>query len=679
MERFIYDSVIIRDETNPFYNSSLGIVIDKNSGQVIYNLPEKEIAAFFYFKIEFDSFKYDMYFQPKTNGYKTKMDSRKYDLVLYLNMPAIVRDNGINDLLYKKLSVYLTRLQINEFRTKKTYMTKYDEIDKFISNRENNLMYFIPWTHFRINNKYAFDMKHYKIIPANQVNKNNFIRKGGIIETNNVRKLINENFSDGKNLIILSPQMSDLWPDSHKKILYDDLSSLNKTDIKTFKKKFDRIIVHECSINTLSMVKKFVNLVGIGTIWLINSLPLTHYLSEDKNNKNLVVNQIHTISNLWMNLELGKKKIFKRELVRLYLTIFNKYYTKINYPENMCYTVINNQPTKPLDEKSLSLITTKYLELSELEREIYNQFNKYYSNWKNNLSNDFENMYSIATKKKLLKVEKNILNSMMILYLAVIKRDYVPIFFEKRIKKIIKATGIFGIQMERMISFYENVNNIPTTNNIINVRTVHHEPDLQPVIDALTEKKTQMENTITNYKRYLKLGKGDTNFMCPVCYSSENLVQTKLICGHHICLECILNTLSRINECPICKEFININKIAIIEESVPKIDSHIISYLKNLDDRTLILTDLDAISNISHLKYIKNKNNDLDCYNYRAKVINITEDNLLNKLAKIKKSIKKIVIFGSQNFLNKYSNFVCYFNNLNKPPIVEKVEINNIF
>ena len=68
------------------------------------------------------------------------------------------------------------------------------------------------------------------------------------------------------------------------------------------------------------------------------------------------------------------------------------------------------------------------------------------------------------------------------------------------------------------------------------------------------------------YERYLKnvtQNSFDDN-SCPVCYIDDKFIKTKLICGHIVCLDCIMHTISHTKRCPICNELINIKKIAII-------------------------------------------------------------------------------------------------------------------
>lgn len=111
-----------------------------------------------------------------------------------------------------------------------------------------------------------------------------------------------------------------------------------------------------------------------------------------------------------------------------------------------------------------------------------------------------------------------------------------------------------------------------------------------------------------NYNQNLDIYNRDLE--CPICY--DLLIPTKLICGHVICLECIIKTLAYSNYCPICKHYIIIPQICIIQENYT---SPLFDFFKNLDG--LILTDY-----LIPDKYIKSEYDTIYILNKSKEYIN---------------------------------------------------------
>src|SRR5690606_9658656 len=104
-----------------------------------------------------------------------------------------------------------------------------------------------------------------------------------------------------RTLIILPTNMTKLWPKYHK-ITFDELLGLKQSSIKNLKRKnFIRIIIHECHIQFLAAIKNLVDKICCNTVWIINSLPLRYYFSVDKTPEKLNINDLATLTNLWLN------------------------------------------------------------------------------------------------------------------------------------------------------------------------------------------------------------------------------------------------------------------------------------------------------------------------------------------------------------------------------------------
>jgi hypothetical protein len=665
MIKLLFNTINIdNDQIDPIYIPKYGTILDKHNGSVLHKLKFTEISKFFYFKIEFDDYRYTDYYLSKNNAYCSKMSKRIYNLYLYLNLSTILIDRGFTQLLYRKLTYYLALMQIKELQHKKIYHTNENLIDRFINYRELNFMYLVSWYYFRINNNFVFDLVRKRLVPSGQVQKINFTRKGGIIETNNVFKLINDNFKingksltpntleccQRKTLIILPTNMTDLWQNVYK-ITFDELLLLKQSDIKNLiDKNITQIIIHECHIQFLIGIKNLLEKMDCRRLWIINSLPLRYYFTIEKTPKKLNVNDLAMLTNLWLNFNKDKKKKYKTEIIRLLLTKFNQFYTIVNY--NMDYSHI--------DSIKLSLVP--------YETYIYQEFNKYYGNWKNKLINDPNNIYSFTTKKKNSMIETKIFNAVTTLITSVVANENISKFFEIAIKNILLITISIDKELKEMIKTYRLANK-SSHENFLNNEIINY----NHIMTDLEEKKEKNKLKILNYSRYLtsSIYKLSYNDYCPICYSNDGLVKTRLICGHCICLECIINSLKKSNKCPICNEFINIQKIAIVKETVPmEFPSNIINYFKQLDPNTIILTDFRALNNVLLSPEYNNNN-----------VININKINVVDKIRKINGKIKNIILFttpkhiinnATSELLNKVLGFFLLFN---EKPIINKIEI----
>ncbi|XWV24834.1 mg595 protein [Tupanvirus deep ocean] len=642
---------IDNDLVDPVYIPKTGIIVDKHTGNVIHRFAELEMTNFFYFRVEFSHYEYSSIYLPKTKSYKNKLSKRVYHINLYLQIDAIIRDANITKILYRKLTYYFSIMQIKEIKDKSNYNTDNSFIEKFIEYRNTNFMYLISWYYFRINNHYVFDLKNKKILTPKSITKINFRRKGGIIETNNVEKLINNNFKqnkDTKSLIILPTNMTNLWF-NNLKITYDELLCLKKSEAELYKKEnINQIIIHECHVQFLVGIKHLIDIIGCNNIWIINSLPLRYYFTIEKTPPKLKINDLATISGLWFNFSSIEKKKYKNEIIKMLLTKFNQYYTVVKY---------NND--------DVANIKTIKLEMTDFEKYIYNVFNKYYENWKNKLTNDPKNTYSVATIEKSKKVESKIYNAVITLITAVLDDHCIPNFYEKSIRSILIKTNNIKNKFDHLINIYYEVNKVSdyviTENDVIN---------FDHILNDLKDKKTKAETRIYNYKRYLEgnVYKIIDDKCCPICYSTEQLIKTKLICGHSLCLECTLSTLGTSSKCPICNEYINIHKIAIIKNTIDKYHSNIVSYFKTLNKNSIILTDLHATLNL------------LINPEYNTHIIDINKSNVVSKIKKIQK-IDTIIIFSTPSIImskktfKEFEQVLNFFNLFNNKPKIIKIEI----
>ena len=646
---------IENDMCDPLYVPNKGHVVDKNSGNILYKLPKIEMSKFFYFAVEFNSYRYTDFFQPKTGGYRKQLSSRIYNLVLYLNVLEIIKDNGSTKSLKEKLTYYLTISNIMELRIKKNYYTDKNTISQFIDERNSHKMYMIPWYHVKINNMIIFNLK-LRMISRN-LKKIYFRRNGGIIETNNVTRLIKNHFkltieNKMKSLIILPIHMTNLWSGANI-LIYDKLHTLKKSDIDYFRSEnFGQIIIHECHINFLPKIKTLITLLNCNKIWIINSLPLKYYFANHSISAKLKITDIVTITNLWLDFNINEKKMYKTEIIRSIFTEFNKYYTIIDYSDK------------------ISEINTIKLNLTPHEKFIYGEFNQCYQNWKNKLTNDEENIYSFTTRRKNNILEAKLFDNFIYLAASVMPLNNVFQYFKFNIRDTIKHIKKKTINMKIFIGLHKKLDSIFQGNGSTN---------FQQSFQNIEDIEQKVSNTMENYYRYLNghVYHDLEDLSCPVCYCSENLVKTKLICGHSVCIECILSSLQKSTKCPLCNEFITIPKMVIIEESLvgvnqgPMYSSDIINFLKKIKSSNIILTNLLAFKKIS-------VNSE-----YKINVLNIAQNNIHRKIKKISQ-IDHIILFLTPNYTFDFDSnrginqIVNYFRLFNQKPKISRIEIQEL-
>src|SRR5277367_3478872 len=204
--KFIFIRFHLDNDFEPLYIPCRGIIINYATGDVIYRLNINECKPFFYFKLVFDSYKYKHYYQSKIGTFKKELSIKEYHLVMHINLSRVAKlCHGLS--IGHDIAHYLAMLQIKELLVKQEYITPPDKIWNFIKHRENKRICFINWKYFRLGGRHVFDLAKGKLIEFEHVQKTCFRKKGGIIESNNIKKLIQDYFSDGTNLVILPTNM----------------------------------------------------------------------------------------------------------------------------------------------------------------------------------------------------------------------------------------------------------------------------------------------------------------------------------------------------------------------------------------------------------------------------------------------------------------------------------------
>lgn len=668
--KFIYNKLYLNKNMDCVYNPKFGTLVDKSNGKKIYEFVESEMKPYCYFTLDFDSYQYEKYLIPMTlplskthqyphilqmtSQFKKEVKYRIYNINLCININSILNNIRISASLHKKLSYYFAILQMKQIISKKNYIRKINEIKQFIKQRETTFIYLIPWKYFELNEDYLYDFQYKQLIKSVNVPKIIFKRKGGIIETNNVNRLIKENFIDNENILIIMPtNMINIWKKYNFTIMtYDELLNMNNNDIKKYTKlKISKIFIHECHIQFLVGIKNFIKYINCDIIWIINSLPLRYYFSINNTPQKITLSDILTLSNIWIGFEeVLKKKFYKTELVRLFLTKFNNYYTQINYTEPQIDFV-------------------KKLLPSDFEKKIYNNINKFYLNWKNKLQNNDKNIYSRATENIIKKLEHKIYNSTITLSLSVVDNSKLRVFFMEKIIDTLDLLDKYSIKMNKMKDMYSSINNLIELN-------MNNNNYLKNMLDNsvsyfLDKINVNLDNICSKKKTSIKYLKYDyllTNTSCPICYEEQFIYEVKLVCGHSYCLECLISSLSNKNECPCCREFITLEKIAIINYNNLGKQMKLNSLLKSMNETDVIITDLKCFNNIFIM-------NELKC-----DIININSTNIFQQINNLTK-IKNVYLLVDNNLDisdKKYSELfklIGYFKLYNNGPHIHRIVI----
>lgn len=585
IEKIVYTLITLKNKCNiPRYIPSKGIVLCQNTNDVIFRLPFIEIKKYYYFQLVFDHYQYDDFYYPHLKNYQKRISKRVYKMYLCINLPKVL--NCKHQMIYSILSLHLCFANMNRLFHKRKYNCDLKNVCHFIGYRNQNYVSINPWYLVKINDCFYFDLKKKQFITNRSTNLL-FKRKGGIIETNNITKTINEHFKHlSKSLIILPAQMNNLW-DGYHQITYEQLNDLDLASIKKFDHQYDQIIIHECHAKYLPIIKYIIDSINCRTIWIINGLPLKYYF--DINHSKLSINQIMQISNLWLNFNQKQKRKHKTSIYLALLHNFNQYYTIVNYANN------------------IDAITVNEIQISAFEKHLYNIYNEHLEYWRSKLINDPKNKYSYGTKRINDILNARIYAAVLILMFSVVKYHEIPIFFKNKIQHEMQRLTLLKERKYDLISRYTNINKLRTS-RITNIHVVNMEEMIHQLHHTYHKLSCKMNNLIGYSKNGVYTKYDDET--CQICYSDEKLPSAKLICGHTICVECTLNSLGKSAKCPICQEIININSLAIIQDTIQNYHSALISFINHLPEKSILITDFDISStkinviNLNHPKLL---------------------------------------------------------------------------
>jgi hypothetical protein len=460
--------------------------------------------------------------------------------------------------------------------------------------------------------------------------------------------MIRDNFVTGNNkrdFVILPKSMSQIWNKTNAYIMtFDELIRIKKNNMPKIitTNTWKRLIIHECHHQFLVCIKNLVKKINCDTIWIINALPLHTYFFKEQVNS-FGSNEISNLLQIWMS-STKMNKTYRNEVNRFIFTNFNSMYARMNY-------------------NSMDIDRYETIYPNQIEKNIVHELNTYYNKWKNNLTNDADNKYSSVTQKKLNIINNNFFNAIMTLSLSITDKQNLKRFITSKINKMLK-------NLKRTQELFTGI--------ISSMMTCDH---LSLDMEFIGNVMEDGDKKIVNYTRYLS----DDNYFrdnadkttCPICYepftlisttSSPDIIKVNLICDHHICMECMVRSLTNNNECPICREHITINELVIVRETISNYSSDLTSFFQNMDTYTVILSEFPAIENAVC--------NFFDTPDNSPKFFNLDDRMIMSKIRTLSK-VNKIYVITSDNVIHhKYlTNYVGYFNSFNIKPMVIQITI----
>lgn len=641
-EKILYALITLKDRyVVPQYVPSKGIIVCRNTNDIIFRLPSIEIKKYFYFELTFDHYQYDEFYQPHSNNYRHKISKRVYKMYMYINLPEILNCN--HKIILSVMSLHLCFANMNRLHLKRKYTCESKNLCHFINYRNQNYVSLDTWYLININDRVVFDLK-LKKIHSNQNANLFFKRRGGIIETNNVIQTINNCFKKSNEigikhlqsnyLIILPNNMVELW-NGYRVITYEQL--INNTDfIHKLYHQYKQIIIHECHSKYLSIIKYIIDTTDCDIIWIINGLPLKYYFQTNQNK--LTINHIANISNIWLNFTQKQKKIHKTSIYLSLLNKFNQYYTIVNYPSNI-NSVISHE-----------------LQYSAFEKQLYDIYCDHFENWKGKLKNDPKNKYSCATKRKSNMLESKIYAAIIILIFSIIKHNEIPVFFRNKIQNEIQRLTLLRERKRDLIGQYKKINNLCTSQIIPVVNT-------EEMIRQSYRTYDRVVNKLNNLARYCKneVYMKYEDETCQICYANEKLPSAKMICGHILCVECTLNSLGKSGKCPICQELNNVNSLVIIKDTIHNYQSVLLSFINHLPESSLLLTDINIFNNKINVVHL----NDFDM------LFQIIETKQINNIYLL---CKPLNLMDSKNY-HLMDQVIGYIMTINKNIHIHKITV----
>ena len=567
-------------------------VVDSLTGYVVFNIFEHfRILSSYNFELElkFVCYQYKKIAKAYPNTtklgnttWKKCISSAKYCIEFIFDIDYLHQYQKTD----RSTCYLLTKLIMNEIKTECTTSQKYAiepyNVKNIIKKRNNKPVSLYSAFQYKLNNKYIFNAKDKTIVLKDMCPRISFARSGGLIETNDVERFINESClrklaQKRKTVIFIPSFMKKIW-NNDLVFTYEDLIEIDNKDLKAVivDNDIEQIIVHELYEILLPSIKKLINNSGCKTVWVINSLPIRFYFDTDVTEKNtsdykLSVDKANSICNIWAGFSNEIKSVHNLDIIRFVASKFNKIYSVINYDINIKY------------EKHL-------IKPQSIEIDICNNILQWYWNWMNKLENSDSNKYSSVSFSLNRKLERQLYEIIVKMFLDITNVDEKS--FTDDIEKTLMIINLSLVKLQSLSNKYTKIINGHIDVSIRNaIFDYFINNTLENEINRINKLINKIYSTKERYTRYLDTNYQNNEKTCPICYS-EDSSYVKIICGHTVCIDCIFNVIRVNNSCPICKELINCSKIKIDKKTVRDYSSDLINYLQKLDEDDILVTDI---------------------------------------------------------------------------------------
>jgi len=524
------------------------IIIDEK-GREIFWIKNREVRPYFYFELKFYQFEYNNYQQlsSKSLFYQSEPVREKIITKIY-HFYLILRQLSVPPLVGRIIHNYLAYYQIQMIKNKTE--SKKRNYKKFIKERERERLKLTNWGQIELTGDSFYDLRERMIIRQNQATQYIFSYYGGIIQTTDIKRVI-KYFRNSKNFIMLPKSMKSLWRDQTC-LFYDDFDSLC---IESLSGEWERIIIHECYQDLLPRIKKIVKRLTCDNIWILNSFPLSYYFIEDR----IKMPQMISFLNLWMQLSLPQKNRLKIEIMKFTSLYWNRHYLVAEFHHHY---------------------QSHHLPLTSYDKGLVQFVQKSYRSFITPLEIDI-------SQKILQKWQRQFYMIFLILCLSVTHPLHISANLQRMRERKKEEWREDQTRLYRLITYLKiSKKEFPSEN----YQDEHFHQFLKPFY----EKYRILEKKICHYDRYQSYDL--TN--CPICDGEDKKVI--LICGHTICLKCLLSLLEK-RECPLCREEFRLQQIL----SICNKKSSLQNFLDRLSSYSLLLTDFNIeIHNTDKFSFI---------------------------------------------------------------------------
>lgn len=454
---------------------------------------------------------------------------------MWINIPLMLKTNSAYFNSYLKLR--LMELLRSELKSSKSY--NISDLQSFVSKCEEQKIGIDKWTNYRLNESYVYSFKKNCIKPSPQLPLFQFHRCGGIIETDHIKSIIDHFDSD--TLYVCS---TDLWNTFSNLPHIIETRDLEHRTIKDLEKSFlhrKRVVVINCCENAIHYLKIVIGFFNTPIVWLVYTLPIKYFFnsvkeSEDCIQPSLGLNNLLSISNIWLALENGQKKEYRRELARFLLCDLSKYFGiyTLTDPD---YVSIDDFDLTDSDEKDLWLFIKK----------------------------QSDNL--VFTHKSLTKFKRNLSSLFFLLMMSYRQPHTVR---ESLNKRIVDKISLIENDRKEYIQMIEQEYD-PTSGEQIGSQMLALLHDLEDKYRSIKKDNVFASNE------------------CCICYEQMN-IQSMLLCGHSMCPKClIISSVKKQFNCPNCRAHCKIEDTVLLRDTeCPTFSSR----MRDLIGQNYFMTDL---------------------------------------------------------------------------------------